>query len=448
MIGWINGVFDAGKTILRDELPGTVVADLEQIGFILRQVFPDKYRDFPDNPAWRPLAAQLATHCHHENDGHQVLVPKTLLHRTYAADIHDAVRAAGIPLSHLLLHAAPETVAARIDATGNCPATPRRSPPGSPPTPRSSTPRASRRVRSPTGRRHSSNPGQPMAVRKRTGGDGPSPPATGAPTAEARRGLAARRRYRTARREEGVVVFDGSTAPTSAPPPRAPNTEPPPASATRPEEERADDMIEGWTTKSSTEVYRGLRVVVRRDTVQRADGSPGTYEYTESVDGVRVLALDGRGRVALVEENVYVCGLRLLMCPGGGCGAGEDSAEAARRELLEEAGIRAARIEPLTTMWRMPAGARTREHLYLATGLTVGDHQREASEADMELRWVPLEDAVAMCANGRITEAGTLAAVLLTAQRTTGLLPRQATDQAPAPLVPGTTDNAPRTAPR
>ncbi|MFF4344923.1 NUDIX domain-containing protein [Kitasatospora sp. NPDC001540] len=195
-------------------------------------------------------------------------------------------------------------------------------------------------------------------------------------------------------------------------------------------------MIEGWTTQSSTEVYRGPRMVVRRDEIRRADGSPGTYEYTEAVDGVRVLALDDRGRVALVEEDVYVCGLRLLMCPGGGCGVDEDPAAAALRELLEEAGIRAARIEPLTTVWRMPAGARTREHLYLATGLTVGEHQREPSEADMELRWVPLAEAVAMCADGRITEAGTLAAVLLTAHRTTGLLPHQPTDRTVRPPSP------------
>lgn len=76
-------------------------------------------------------------------------------------------------------------------------------------------------------------------------------------------------------------------------------------------------MISGWSTVSSTLEYTGLRVVVRRDTVRRADRSTGTYEYTESVDGVRVVALDGRGRIALVEENVYVGGKRLLMCPGG-----------------------------------------------------------------------------------------------------------------------------------
>ncbi|MEU9254485.1 NUDIX hydrolase [Streptomyces sp. NPDC048270] len=178
-------------------------------------------------------------------------------------------------------------------------------------------------------------------------------------------------------------------------------------------------MIDGWSTVSSTVQYTGVRVVVRRDAVRRSDQSLGTYEYTESVDGVRVVALDDWGRIALLEENVYVCGQRLLMCPGGGCEPGEDPLAAARRELAEEAGIRAAEVELLTMMWRMPAGARTREHLYLARDLSIGEHQRDASEADMELRWVALEQAVAMCSNGQITEAGTLAAILLTAQRTT-----------------------------
>lgn len=159
-------------------------------------------------------------------------------------------------------------------------------------------------------------------------------------------------------------------------------------------------------------------MVVRRDSVRRADQSLGTYEYTESVDGVRVVALDDRNRIALVEENVYVCGQRLPMCPGGGCEPGKDPLAAAHRELAEEAGIRAFEVELLTVMWRMPADARTRKHLYLARGLSTGEHHRDESEADMELHWVTLEEAVAMCGDGRITEAGTLSTVLLTAQRT------------------------------
>lgn len=157
--------------------------------------------------------------------------------------------------------------------------------------------------------------------------------------------------------------------------------------------------------------------MVRRDSVRRTDQSMGTYEYTESADGVRVVALDDQGQIALVEENVYVCGERLLMCPGGGCEPGEDPLAAARRELAEEAGLHASDIEPLTMMWRMPAGARTREHLYLARGLRIGEHHRDVSEADMELRWVALDEAVAMCGDGQIIEAGTLTAILLTAHR-------------------------------
>ncbi|QKW17842.1 AAA family ATPase [Kitasatospora sp. NA04385] len=119
MIVWINGPFGGGKTTLattlRNELPGAVVTDPEEIGFVLRQVFPGKYADFQDNPAWRPLVAQLVIHCHRENGGRPVLVPMTLLRRSYAAEIHDAVRTTGVPLRHLLLHARPDTVAARID---------------------------------------------------------------------------------------------------------------------------------------------------------------------------------------------------------------------------------------------------------------------------------------------------------------------------------------------
>ncbi|WP_030237693.1 AAA family ATPase [Streptomyces sp. NRRL S-350] len=121
MIIWLNGPFGGGKTTcsttLQKELPGAVLFDAEEVGFLLRQVFPSKYRDFQDNPAWRPLVAEFAVRCHQENDGHPVIIPMTLLRQNYAAEIHGAIKAAGVPLQHLLLHADPETLLDRINGS-------------------------------------------------------------------------------------------------------------------------------------------------------------------------------------------------------------------------------------------------------------------------------------------------------------------------------------------
>ncbi|MFG2844254.1 AAA family ATPase [Kitasatospora sp. NPDC048296] len=118
---WINGPFGGGKTTLAKglmrELPGSVLFDPEEVGYLLRGVFPNKRDDFQDFPAWRTLVAECAIHVYEENDRRPVVAPMTLLNHDYAAEIHDRIRSAGTPLVHILLHAEPDTISARIEGS-------------------------------------------------------------------------------------------------------------------------------------------------------------------------------------------------------------------------------------------------------------------------------------------------------------------------------------------
>ncbi|WP_416971617.1 NUDIX domain-containing protein [Streptomyces sp. 4F14] len=174
----------------------------------------------------------------------------------------------------------------------------------------------------------------------------------------------------------------------------------------------------GWKKLGSEELHRGRFLSLRRDQVVRPDGSTGTYEHVSVHDTVRVVALDTRGRVLLVEDDFYLQGRRMLHLPGGSTD-GQTAAVAGQRELAEETGLVAEHLEHLTTLDPMPGITAARLHLVVATGLTpvanvVG---RDATEIGMTAAWWPTSEAVAAVRAGRITEAGSVAGLLLAVQR-------------------------------
>jgi ADP-ribose pyrophosphatase len=106
----------------------------------------------------------------------------------------------------------------------------------------------------------------------------------------------------------------------------------------------------------------------------------------------------------------------------------EDHAIAARRELEEETGYRAATWRHLTSFWTAPGFATELMHLYLATDLAAADEDRLGPDDDerLQLARLPFSDAVAAAERGEIADAKSLVA-LLWLDRITLAEPEQAT---------------------
>ncbi|MFJ8199595.1 NUDIX domain-containing protein [Streptomyces sp. NPDC096152] len=168
----------------------------------------------------------------------------------------------------------------------------------------------------------------------------------------------------------------------------------------------------GWKRVRTDLVHDGPFVSLYRDQVMRPDGRPGTYEHVAVDDGVRVVAFNRSRQIAMVEDDFYLQQRRVLHLPGGGTG-GQDPRVAALRELEEETGIVADDLRALGVIDPLPAVTAARTHLFLATGLRPGTVHRDDTEAGMTVRWTTMERALKAVEDGVITEAGSVAALLL-----------------------------------
>jgi 8-oxo-dGDP phosphatase len=171
-------------------------------------------------------------------------------------------------------------------------------------------------------------------------------------------------------------------------------------------------------TVSSRVVYVNPWISLREDEIEHADGSPGLYSVVDKPDFAIVLPLDGDGDADgfhLVEQYRYPVERRSWEFPCGSFPPGvTGSPEAmAAAELSEETGFTAARLTKLGCLHSANALTNELAHVYLATGLTPGEPNREGSEQDMRQRWFPRAELERMMADGEVTDGPTLAAYLL-----------------------------------
>jgi 8-oxo-dGDP phosphatase len=153
------------------------------------------------------------------------------------------------------------------------------------------------------------------------------------------------------------------------------------------------------------------------------DGSSFTRDIVRSPGAVGVLPLvfdaEGNPSVVLVSQYRPPYERAIIEIPAGMRDVeGEDTAEVARRELIEEAGLQAGRLELLIEILPSPGMTDSVTSIYLATECTPVPHDRHGPEEEhMQLLHVPLVEAVAMVERGEIGDAKTVIALLLADRR-------------------------------
>ncbi len=150
---------------------------------------------------------------------------------------------------------------------------------------------------------------------------------------------------------------------------------------------------------------------VREDEVIRPDGGPGIYGVVEIRPSVGVVAINERDEVALVGQWRYSVNRYSWEIPRGGSYPGEiDMLEVAKRELAEEAGLRAEHWQRLGSVDNCNGVADDTQTLYLASGLSITARNLDPEE-EIAVQWQPFEAALQMAMDGRITEVCSVAAL-------------------------------------
>jgi len=179
--------------------------------------------------------------------------------------------------------------------------------------------------------------------------------------------------------------------------------------------------VTGYEVLSSKERLRNRVFRIVTDEVRMPDGEVAERDVMRHVGAVGVVALDAEENVVLVRQYRHALGREIWELPAGLIDVpGEKLAEAAARELAEEADLRAARYDLLIDANPSPGCSDEIIRLFLARDLDevpeADRHRRTHEEAGMTVSRVPLETAVAMALSGEITNAACLIGILAVAQ--------------------------------
>ncbi|HIJ80243.1 MAG TPA: NUDIX hydrolase [Desulfuromonadales bacterium] len=157
-------------------------------------------------------------------------------------------------------------------------------------------------------------------------------------------------------------------------------------------------------------IFKGMVFDVEQLDVQIGEKGHHTFQVIRHPGGAGVLPVHEDGTVTLIRQLRPAVTENLLEIAAGRLDPGEPPSECARRELLEETGLRADELISLGRMYSSPGVFDEIIHLYAACDVCQGESNQEEDE-DIETVRLPLHEALTMAADGRINDSKTLVAL-------------------------------------
>jgi 8-oxo-dGTP pyrophosphatase MutT (NUDIX family) len=173
-----------------------------------------------------------------------------------------------------------------------------------------------------------------------------------------------------------------------------------------------------WIRKSSRSVYDNPWLSVRHEEVITPGGTDGIYGIVHFKSrAIAIVPLDDENHTWLVKQFRYTLNEYSWEVPMGGAPLDEEPLLGAQRELKEETGLSATHWQQIMKLHTSNSVTDEEAYVFVARGLTQGEQALEPSE-DIEVMRLPFDEALAMVKRGEITDALSVAALLMIAAQT------------------------------